>query len=97
MYILLANFSLQQKFSETTIACDGKFYKAHKLLISTCSDYFDQMFAETECRNTVIVLKDISSSDFETLLSYMYLGEVNVEQEELSNLIKAADERAGSA
>ena len=79
-----------EKFSDTTIACDGKFYMAHKLLLSASSDYFDQMFAETECKNTVIVLKDISSSDFELLRSYMYLGEVKVELVHSSNLIKAA-------
>ena len=74
-----------------TLACDGKFYKVHKLVLSTCSEYFEQMFEETQCKHPVIVLKDIRSEELESLLSYMYVGEVNVVQEKLSGLIKAAE------
>ena len=36
-------------------------------------------------------MKDISSEEVEYLLNYMYVGEVNVSQEKLANLIKAAE------
>ena len=49
------------------------------------------MFEETQCKHPVIVLKDIRSEELESLLSYMYVGEVNVVQEKLSGLIKAAE------
>ena len=49
------------------------------------------MFEETQCKHPVIVLKDIGSEELESLLSYMYVGEVNVVQEKLSGLIKAAE------
>lgn len=74
-----------------TLACEGKFYKVHKLVLSTCSEYFEQMFEETQCKHPVIVLKDIKSEELESLLSYMYIGEVNVVQDKLSGLIKAAE------
>jgi hypothetical protein len=74
-----------------TLACDGKFYPVHKLVLSTCSEYFEQMFEQTQCKHPVIVLKDIRSEELESLLSYMYVGEVNVVQEKLSGLIKAAE------
>lgn len=56
-----------------------------------CSDYFEQIFQEINCKHPVIVLKDIKRYDLECLLSYMYLGEVNVVQEKLAGLIKAAE------
>merc|ERR1719259_1030541 len=59
--------------------------------MSTCSEYFEQMFEQTDCKNPVIVLKDIKSEELESLLSYMYVGEVNVVQEKLAGLIKAAE------
>ena len=74
-----------------TLACDGKFYSVHKLVLSTCSDYFCAMFDKTACKSPVIVLKDIKSEDLEALLDYMYLGEVNVRQSDLASLIKAAE------
>ena len=74
-----------------TLACDGKFYPVHKLVLSTCSEYFESMFEQTPCKHPIIVLKDIKSDEVESLLSYMYAGVVNVAQNDLSRLIKAAE------
>lgn len=49
------------------------------------------MFERTNCRHPIIVLKDIRKEDLEALLNYMYVGEVNVLQNNLSGLIKAAE------
>jgi len=88
---VLSTVRKKNKYADATVACDGNFYKVHKLVLSTCSEYFEQMFEQTDCKHPVIVLKDIRYFDFESLLSYMYIGEVNVEQENLPNLIKAAE------
>lgn len=82
---------MQQLYTDATLACDGKFYSVHKLVLSTCSDYFSAMLDRTNCKNPVIVLKDIKCEDLEALLDYMYLGEVNVRQSDLATLIKAAE------
>lgn len=74
-----------------TLACDGKFYPVHKLVLSTCSEYFSDIFDRTPCKNPVVVLKDIQCQDLEFLLDYMYIGEVNVRQNDLASLIKAAE------
>uniref|UniRef100_A0A2P2I0H5 Protein tramtrack, beta isoform-like n=1 Tax=Hirondellea gigas TaxID=1518452 RepID=A0A2P2I0H5_9CRUS len=88
---VLATIRQKESYCDLTLACSGKFYLAHKLVLSTCSEYFEQMFERTQCKHPVIVLKDIGSDELEALLSYMYDGEVNVLQENLSNLIKAAE------
>ncbi|KAK4326092.1 hypothetical protein Pmani_003347 [Petrolisthes manimaculis] len=80
-----------EKYSDVTLACDGRFYPAHKLVLSTCSDYFHKMFERTPCKHPVIVIKDVESKDIEALLSYMYAGIVNVSQNDLAQLIKAAE------
>ena len=49
------------------------------------------MFDNTNCKHPIIVLKDVSSRNLEDLLDFMYLGEVNVPQEKLGNLIKVAE------
>lgn len=66
-------------------------FAVHKLVLSTCSDYFQTIFQETDCRRPVIVLKDIKHTELDALLNYMYIGEVNVLQTELSGLIQAAE------
>ena len=89
-FAILSTF-LQNLYTDVTLACDGKLYSVHKLVLSTCSDYFSSMLERTNCKNPVIVLKDIKSEDLEALLDYMYLGEVNVRQSDLATLIKAAE------
>ncbi|XP_050686883.1 longitudinals lacking protein, isoforms H/M/V-like isoform X21 [Eriocheir sinensis] len=88
---ILATIRSKESYCDVTIACDGKFYPVHKLVLSTCSDYFEQMFERTNCKHPIIVLKDIRSQELEALLNYMYVGEVNVLQNELAGLIKAAE------
>ena len=84
-------FFPQNFFSDVSVACSGKLYEVHKLVLSSCSDYFSTILRETNCPKPVIILKDISSDDFEALLSYMYLGEVNVLQDNLASLLRAAE------
>ncbi|XP_063865080.1 protein abrupt-like isoform X2 [Scylla paramamosain] len=79
------------RYTDVTIACDGKFYPAHKLVLSTCSDYFLKMFEITSCKHPVIVIRDVKCKNMEALLSYMYAGVVNVSQSDLPQLIKAAE------
>ncbi|XP_042233473.1 zinc finger protein 550-like isoform X1 [Homarus americanus] len=80
-----------ERYTDVTVACEGKFYPVHKLVLSTCSDYFLKMFECTPCKHPVIVLKDVQSKDMEALLSYMYAGIVSVAQSDLAQLIKAAE------
>ncbi|XP_045583247.1 longitudinals lacking protein, isoforms H/M/V isoform X4 [Procambarus clarkii] len=88
---VLSTVRRKESYCDVTVACDGKFYPVHKLVLSTCSDYFEQMFERTNCKHPIIVLKDIRHEDLEALLNYMYVGEVNVLQTDLSGLIKAAE------
>ncbi|XP_018023171.1 longitudinals lacking protein, isoforms H/M/V isoform X4 [Hyalella azteca] len=88
---VLSTIRAKESYSDVTLACDGRFYSLHKFVLSTCSEYFEEMFERTQCKHPVIVLKDINSEDLEALLNYMYVGEVNVVQEKLAGLIKAAE------
>ena len=71
--------------------CDGSFYPAHKLVLSTCSEYLEQIFEKAHCKHPFIVLIDVKPQELEALLTYMYEGSVNVTQEQLPSLIKAAE------
>lgn len=81
----------KELYTDATIACEGILYNVHKLVLSTCSDYFSDILEKIKCKNPVIILKDIKHKDLEALLDYMYLGEVNVQQGDLTSLIKVAE------
>lgn len=88
---ILANLRDKERYTDVTLACEGKFYPVHKLVLSTCSEYFEVMFENTPCKHPVIVLNHIKHDEVEALLSYMYAGVVNVAQNDLARLIKAAE------
>ncbi|XP_066989413.1 protein tramtrack, beta isoform-like isoform X7 [Macrobrachium rosenbergii] len=90
-YHIISGLRNKESYTDVTLACDGKFYPTHKFVLSTCSQYFQEIFDRTPCKNPVVVLKDIQCRDLEFLLDYMYIGEVNVRQNELTSLIKAAE------
>lgn len=60
-------------------------------MLSTCSEYFENMFEHTPCKHPVIVLSEIHWEELEALLSYMYAGYVNVAENNLTRLIKVAE------
>ncbi|XP_045582679.1 broad-complex core protein isoforms 1/2/3/4/5 isoform X22 [Procambarus clarkii] len=88
---ILSTLREKERYTDVTLACEGKFYPVHKLVLSTCSEYFEKMFEHTPCKHPVIVLKDVKPDELEALLSYMYAGVVSVAQNDLARLIKAAE------
>lgn len=84
-------FFFQEVLCDTTIACDGHFYPVHKIVLSSGSEYFQKLFEAVEKQPVLIVLADIQHQYLETLLDYMYMGEVNVLQSELPSFMKVAE------
>lgn len=76
---------------DVTIAVDGQLIQAHKLVLSVCSPYFQDIFKINPCKHPVVILKDIGFAEVESLLKFMYQGEVNVKQEELASFLKVAE------
>ena len=40
----LGNLKLDEDFVDVTLSCEGKTIKAHKVILSACSDYFRNVF-----------------------------------------------------
>ncbi|XP_075214438.1 uncharacterized protein LOC142320486 isoform X5 [Lycorma delicatula] len=76
---------------DVTLSCEGKKIRAHKMLLSACSSYFRDLFKENPCQHPVIIFKDVKYQDLEALVDFMYQGEVNVVQEQLSSFLNTAE------
>ena len=50
----LGNLKLDEDFVDVTLSCEGKTIKAHKVILSACSDYFRNIFRVS--RNCLILL-----------------------------------------
>ncbi|XP_067001789.1 protein bric-a-brac 2 isoform X2 [Anabrus simplex] len=76
---------------DVTLASDGQCLKAHKVILSACSPFFRKVFQSNPCQHPVIILQDVHFTELESLLSFVYKGEVNIEQENLPALLRAAE------
>lgn len=47
-------------------------------------------FQANPCQHPIVILRDVASSDMESLLRFMYHGEVHVGQEQLAAFLKTA-------
>ncbi|KAG1655884.1 Protein bric-a-brac 2 [Nymphon striatum] len=65
---------------DVTLVCQGSSVKAHKLVLSACSPFFEELFRNNPCKHPIIILKDMTSSDLETIVKFMYKGEVSISQ-----------------
>ncbi|XP_056643938.1 modifier of mdg4-like isoform X23 [Diorhabda sublineata] len=76
---------------DVTLAVQGKCLKAHKMVLSVCSPYFKELFKSNPCQHPIVFMKDVSYEALSDLLQFMYQGEVQVSQENLSTFIKTAE------
>uniref|UniRef100_A0A182WMF3 BTB domain-containing protein n=1 Tax=Anopheles minimus TaxID=112268 RepID=A0A182WMF3_9DIPT len=70
---------------DCTLAAEGKFLKAHKVVLSACSPYF------AYDKHPIFILKDVKFQELRAMMDYMYRGEVNISQDQLAALLKAAE------
>lgn len=80
-----------EAFVDVTLACDGLQLKAHKMVLSACSPYFQSLLYNTPDRHPIVFLRDVRYHEMKALLEFMYRGEVSVDQENLSSLLKVAE------
>lgn len=77
---------------DVTLACsEGHSIRAHKVVLSACSSYFQTLFVDHPSRHPIVILKDVRFAELRTLIEFMYKGEVNVEYCQLSALLKTAE------
>merc|ERR1719237_1401429 len=81
----------QEQFTDVVVAAEGRHVKCHKMILSACSSYFEQLFINFTEPNQIVILKDTSFLDIVAIVEFMYKGEINVSQDKLSSLLKTAE------
>lgn len=76
---------------DCTLAAEGKFLKAHKVVLSACSPYFATLLSQQYDKHPIFILKDVKFQELRAMMDYMYRGEVNISQDQLGALLKAAE------
>lgn len=80
-----------ESFVDVTLACDGKSIKAHKMVLSACSPYFQSLFFDNPCQHPIIIMRDVKWPELKAAVEFMYKGEVSVEKQNISPLLRVAE------
>ncbi|XP_040361184.2 protein tramtrack, beta isoform isoform X8 [Ixodes scapularis] len=91
MLVVFEQLLSNEALVDVTLACEGHSLKAHKMVLSACSPFFQALFVENPCKHPIVILKDMRYMDLKAIVEFMYKGEVNVSQDQLSALLKTAE------
>ncbi|XP_030755148.1 zinc finger protein 131 isoform X2 [Sitophilus oryzae] len=80
-----------EHFVDVTLACENEMLKCHKVVLSACSTYFEKLLLDNPCQHPIIFMKDMKFQEMQSLVDFMYKGEVNVTQDDLPSLLKSAE------
>jgi len=79
-------------FFDITIACDDEQIQAHKVILSACSPFFRNVLRRNPHQHPLLYLKGVRYVDLQSVMNFMYHGEVNVAQEELNAFLAVAED-----
>ena len=82
----------EKDFFDVTLACDDDQLQAHKVILSACSPFFRAILKKNPHQHPLLYLKGVKYSDLQSVLNFMYHGEVNVAQDELNSFLAVAEE-----
>jgi len=82
----------EKDFFDVTLACDDNQIQAHKVILSACSPFFRNVLRRNPHQHPLLYLKGVKYSELISVLNFMYMGEVNVAQEELNSFLAVAED-----
>jgi len=82
----------EKDFFDVTLACDDSQIQAHKVILSACSPFFRNVLRRNPHQHPLLYLKGVKYSELMSVLNFMYMGEVNVAQEELNSFLSVAED-----
>ena len=82
-----------QDFFDVTLACeDGEQIKTHKVILSASSAFFHYILMRNTHTHPIIYMRGITSYELAEIVDFMYFGQANIYQENLSNFLGIAEE-----
>ena len=80
-------------YTDVTIVAEKQFFKAHRLVLSSASELFDETFKATPPgQHPIMFLKDVKALELRILLDFIYKGEVSIPPNLIPNLVRVGSE-----
>ena len=77
-------------YDVTLVSDDQKQLSAHKIVLSTSSEYFKDVLRSNKHPHPMLCLNGVSSNELSSILDYIYNGEIQIYQEQLDSFLQIA-------
>ncbi|XP_055315416.1 protein bric-a-brac 1-like isoform X3 [Sitodiplosis mosellana] len=88
---VFSTFLQNDQMVDVTLISENQEIHAHKIVLSACSPFFQNIFLRNSCKHPVIVLTGIKYDHIKSLIYFIYNGEVNIRQDHLAELLRVAN------
>ena len=80
----------EKLFTDVTLAtADNRHIEAHKAILSSTSSFFKHIFSSNPHQNPLLYLGNLDYESLNSLLEFVYLGQVNIEDTGLESFLTA--------
>ena len=82
----------QEHFCDVTLVGeDFRQVTAHKVVLSSCSEYFKRILLNNNSHSSpILCLGGLNEKDLNNILDYIYMGELQIYQEEIDRFLDIA-------
>ena len=82
-----------KEFTDVTLACeDGQQVEAHKVVLVASSPFFQNILKRNKHSHPLIYMRGVRPENLVAMVDFFYLGEANVNQENLDSFLLLAEE-----
>jgi hypothetical protein len=88
----IKNLRSRDHFSDVTVHCGGRNFRAHKVLLAASSSFFERvLLSAPKERSQVLVMAETSPELLECVLNFIYEGEAYVSAALLDDFMEVAE------
>ena len=81
----------EKEFFDVTLVSDDEVsISSHKVVLSACSPFFRNVLKRNQHQHPLLYLNGVKSTDLKNILDYVYRGEVQIFEDQIDSLSKAA-------
>ena len=82
-----------RNFTDVTLACsDDTYIKAHKVILSSKTSFFHNMFLANPHQHPLIYIRGLEPANLKSIIEFIYLGQTMVKSDNLGSFLAAAAE-----
>ncbi|XP_074595358.1 uncharacterized protein LOC141850594 isoform X1 [Brevipalpus obovatus] len=83
----------EESMVDVTLSCGNGCIKAHRMVLSACSSYFNEIFSKFNAPHQypIVIIKDMPFDDLRSIIEFIYRGEVTVPHNRLSSVLRSAE------